>query len=891
MRNLIVNFALFLTFIGYAQFQPAPSFFRTPRALPLVNLNTTSTINVSNYGAVVNDGNNDITAIQNAIQAAINLATAQNPVRLLFENGTYDLMPADGITHSIQMTDANGILWDGQDAEFLVHNPAVGFLSLLRCKNTIIKDISIDYVTLPFTQGIVTNVDVANGFFEFKVDDNFPLPTEAFFSNSPDRWGMFKNSKGGLKKGTRNLISHNRFFELVGTRTYKYGNQNANNLTNVAIGDYFVHIARNNGKTLISNNACKNLTYLNVIGYTSPAGGFNARDSEEWNIINCQIKFKEGRLHTLNADAMHINGGKFGPWVENSLFEGFADDCMNLKYTKRDITTINSPNQITVRSSVAVGENMEFYNPRDGVFLGSATVTNVVNLGGNLFRLTLSNNINITTITDPDHQLADKAYIESRSNESFIFRNNIVRNSRRYGILVQSKYALIENNTFQNLSGSGIRIENGVDWGEGFRANQIEIKGNTFDNCGYDTDYINDLSSATIAVDFRKLGTPCNTSLTWCGTETTNWQGHSNIRVLDNRILYNKRGLFLKNISGLTVTNNFICHNGQDITLGTNGSPIDETIQNSSGISKVDYNYNLPSANIQFKLDESASNADIVNTGSNQNISLSVLTQGGEITQGFSDAEIGKSIKINTAGNGHLRLIDDNTQSPFPGPIGSNARTYAFWIKPAQGIFQTLLYSGGPTDGTVFSVQMQANGVVRVTDNALNIVRMDDLPLDIGVWNHVAISLPKDASIRDVSLYKNGVPSKETFSGNDAKINTASNVVEFFSRFNGIVSDIRYFDYNLCNGDVDRVSKDHQITLSTDEYKINDSKIIVYPTITDNLINFSKPIKSLIIYDILGKTFVKNENISVLNYDVSNLPSGFYFLRINNSQTAKIYKK
>lgn len=890
MKKLLIIFFLLSTINEYGQFAPSPSFFRTPRTLPLVDFNTDITISVANYGAIINDGIDDRQAIQNAINAAVNASKQQNKVRLLFENGTYDLMPNDsGATHSLQMTDANWVLWDGQNAEFLNHNPAVGFLNLLRCKNTIIKDFSIDYAKLPFSQGVVTKVDVANGFFEFKVDDGFPLPVETYFANAPERWGMFKNAKGAIKKGTRNLIPNNTPFELIGTRTYRYANQSGN-LNNVAVGDYFIHMARNNGKTLILNNLGSNLTYLNVTGYASPAGAFNARDSEEWYILNCQIKLKENRVHSSNADCIHVSGGKIGPWVENSLFEGFGDDCMNLKYTKRDIKEVHSATQITLLFSVSVGENLEFYNPRDGVSLGSATVNSVQNMGSNLFKVTLSNPINISTISDTEHQLTDKAYIESRSNESFIFRNNIVRNSRRYGILLQSKYALIENNLFQNLSSSGIAIENGADWGEGFRASEIEIKNNTFENCGFDTSYINDSKSASIVVDFMKLGSPCSLSNTWCGTQTTDWQAHSNIRILNNRITYNKRGVYLKNINGVVLKDNFICHNGDDITLGQNDSPINQTLLNNSNVTVEDFSFDVPDANLQFNLNESSATSNLISSGTNTEIALKVINRGAQITQGFSDSEIGLAIKMNTEGNGELRLVDKNTDVIFPGPISGAARTYSFWIKPEEAIFQTLLYSGGPTNGEVFAVQMQANRTLRVTDNNQNFVSMADMPLDLGVWNHIAVTMPENGSMSGISLYKNGIASNETLSGLNAQINTASNRVDFFPRFKGLVSDIRYFDYNLCAGEVETIFNDRQTTLSIDENFGDENKIIVYPTIAFNSLFFNKPIQSIRVINLLGKILINKEKTDFSELDVSHLSSGMYILKINNKQTTKFYK-
>lgn len=891
MVRYVCNVIIFMTcFISFGQFAPIPSFFNIQRELPLVDLNTTATVSVADYGAIVDDGNDDIAAITAAINAAKSLATDQNPVRLLFESGTYDLMPDGSTTHSLLMTDAKSILWDGQNAQFLIHDPAVGFLNLLRCTNVIVKDISVDYATLPFTQGKITLVDKVNGYFEFSVDPNFPPPTASYFGSANQNWGMIKNTKGGIKPGASNLIPYTGFTSVSGN-TYR-SLQGSRYLNAMEVGDYFVQIARNNGKTLFYTNVGKNVTYLNVTGYASPAGGFNANNSEEWNIINSHIKIKSGRVHSINADCIHVSSGTIAPWVENSSFEGFSDDCVNLKYTKRTITAINSPTQITVLHSVAVGENLEFYNPRDGIFLGSATVTAVQNLGSNLFKITLSNAINITTITNPEHQLADKAYIESRSNQSFIFRNNVVKNSRRYGILLQSKYALIENNVFQNLSSSGIRIENGVDWGEGFRASDVVIQNNTFENCGFDKTYIDEAQSAAITVDFMKLGSPCTEAYTWCGTQTADWQAHSNITISNNTILYNKRGLYLKNINGLTLDNNYICQSGQDITLGTGQSPTPFTILNCSNVVNQPYNYGIPSANFHFELNEDTANASIVNSGTDTSVDLKINASGGTITQGYYDNDLGYSVSVNTDGNGNLRFVNKDSGTAFPGPIQGAERSYTFWIKPQEAIFQTLLFSGGPTVGEVFAVQMLANGVLRVTDNNQNTVLMQDMPLDIGIWNHVAITVPEGNTMRSISLYKNGVPSKESFTGTDAFINTASSTVNFFPKFKGIIKDIRYFDFTLCNGEVESVFSDQQTTLSVPtDLMTNSQKIIVYPTITSELINFNKPVSSVKVFNLLGEEVLSKEQVNITKLNIASLSPGFYILKLNKIQTAKIFKR
>jgi hypothetical protein len=846
---------------------------------------------VSDYGANVNDGINDIPGITAAINAAVNLGSIDNPVALVFDNGTYDIMPTSD-THALSMTDATGVLWDGNNAEFLVHNPEIGFLKLLRCTNTILKDFSVDYATLPFTQSVVTEVSPNEGFFVFQVDNGFPAPTSTLFQNASQRWGMFKNSKGGIKEGTKNLISHNLFFESVGANTYKYGNQSASTLNKVEVGDYFVHIARNNGRTIIRNTEGKNLTYMNITGYASPAGGFNSRNSEEWNVINCKIKLKPDRVHTLNADAMHINGGKIGPWVENSLFEGYADDFMNIKHSRLKVLQISSSTQITVENFTEVGDVVEFYNPRDGIYLGDATVNSVVAQGNNQFEIILSNPVNLTTVSTTGHQRADQGYIDNKSNESLILRNNIIRNSRRYGVLIQSKYALIENNTFQNLSGSAIRIENGVDWGEGFRAREIEIRNNIIDNCGYDETYINEYNSASISVDFVKVQNPCTESMNFCGTETANWKGHNDIRVIDNTILYNRRAFYLKNINNISIDNNFMCHRDEDITMESSGAtPIEITHLNNSNYSFVSYNYELPQPNVQFILDESPSETNIVNSGINQDIGLQINTNGGSITQGFVDPVAGNCFDVDTNGNGELRLVNTTNSSNFAGAIEGEARTFAFWVKPEQFAFQTLMYSGGPTPGEVFAIQMQSNGQVRATDTNGNFVRMQDLPLDVNQWNHITVTVPDNNSIHSVQLYKNGIPSAEFKQGSDDLINTASNTVDFFPLFTGLAKDIRYFDFKLCSAEVEDVYNNSLALLSIEDFFVDNLKITVFPSPASNILNFNRPIRSIKVYDIQGKVLLSKQEDGFKTLNVSNLSSGIYILKINNSQSTKFIKK
>lgn len=566
MKKVLITIAICTMYLNsIAQtFEPQPEFFRTKREMPLVSLSTTQEVYVSSYGAVINDGVDDLTAIQNAIDAAIALSSQANPVRLVFEQGTYDMMPASG-THSLTVADAQYMVIDGQGAKIRIHNPQIGFTYMLRCTNVIVKDLYIDYAVLPFTQGVVTAKDETNNTFDLLIDEGFPLLSEAYFTSAPQKWGMVIDSTSKLiKTGARNLFPYRGWTHISGN-TFRI-QQPSNYLPQIDVGDYFVQIARNNGKTIFRTSAGKNVTYLNITSYASPAGSYNGNDNYEFNIINCKIIPKPGRLISANADCIHITGSYFGPWIEGCLFEGHCDDVMNLKHASRTILSVEGPKVLTVKHEVDLTDVLNIYNPRDGVLLGTFSVTNAVRVEDNVFRITLSGEHNVTVTGG--HQTADKCYLTTRSCESFIIRNNTFKNARRYGLLLQASYGQVKGCSFENLSTGGIHLENGVDWGEGFSSNNIEITKNTFIGCGYDQTYLNDPHAAAIVSRQAKLRTPCSETDKWCGVETSEWQGIENITIKGNYIEYNKTGLHLQNINGLIITDNEIVHNTNDPYTG-----------------------------------------------------------------------------------------------------------------------------------------------------------------------------------------------------------------------------------------------------------------------------------------------------------------------------------
>ena len=568
MRNLFftVLCSLFISISVTAQYQfSLPDHFRTKRNLPLLDFPTTSEVKLTDFGAIPNDGKDDGPALRKALAFCKKFSKTGFAVKLTFLKGRYDLFEGKNRFHLIELKNANNIIIDGNDSEIIIHDPLKGFFSIFKSHNIIVKNLSIDYDPLPFTQGKIVGVNIKEKTFDFKIDEGFPSLNMEMFQKASKVWGMVMDPKipGKLKDGAPNYYASKNFKELE-PGTFRIKMRGPRILKFMDVGDLYVHVARSNGSTIFKSNLSKNITYLNNTSYTSPAGSYAAINMEEWSIIGCAVQLKEGRIHSANADCVHVNGGTFGPWIENSLFEGYSDDAINMKATKAHILEQKSPTELVVKQRVKKGDVIRIYNPRKGILIGKFEVIENTFLGNGKMRITLNNPID-QKLEAGSTKKQDIAYLDTKSNESFVIRNNTFRNARRYGILLQNSFGIIERNVFENLSQSAISINNGVDWGEGFIAHNITINQNIFNNCGYDATYLKEYNAAAIRMRVTKLK-DLEVTKKWNGVETADWQGLENIIITNNTFLYNRRAISIEcTVNSVVKLNKFI-RNSKDLS-------------------------------------------------------------------------------------------------------------------------------------------------------------------------------------------------------------------------------------------------------------------------------------------------------------------------------------
>jgi parallel beta helix pectate lyase-like protein len=487
----------------------------TPRPEPLRDFPVEQVLDVTDFGAVPDDDQNDVAGIRAAMKQA---TEAKIPTELRFPKGRYYLDAdietdeyAKFTNNALALLKAEQVILNGNGSEIIIRTPPTGFLTMAACKDVIVRDFVVDWDPPPFAQGFVRAVDREAGTFDFEVEPGFvsmdhPLwkrPNRKGYDSI--RWGMLKdpNIPGRMKADVPNVYFCDEW-EKVGERTFRMQLRNRGQAASFDVGDRYVHVDRNGGGLVLCPN-CERVTFQRITNYASPGLDYGGGGTKELAVLDCMVLIKPGRWHTSNADGLHFPVSRPGPWIEGCTFEGMADDGANFYSKGAFCTEIVSDTEfvLTPHALMEVGARVFVFDPKPGVKLGAARVVSVER-EGILQRVTFDVPIHGVRI-GKEMQKTDPQFFAIDSCGGFVFRNNTFRNIRRFGILIDSRDGLIENNRFEATSSNGVVIHNDPDWPEGFATGNVIIRGNTFDTCNVERIYRSD-TSASISIKTNKLG-------------------------------------------------------------------------------------------------------------------------------------------------------------------------------------------------------------------------------------------------------------------------------------------------------------------------------------------------------------------------------------------------
>ena len=390
------------------------------------------------------------------------------------EKGLYRL---DG-DKDVLLDSCEDIVFDGNGSDFVFEGKKHGFL-VRNCKNILLKNFSVDYADclqicgriadsgenfaeiIPETPWRAEGLQDVCEYLEFYPDRPTPYERGNFLYNC----GKIRSILSVKEHGENIRIT---FSEKI--RKPKIGNRAALCLTMY-------------GHNALRFENCKGVRVENVVVYTAPGMALYAENSEDlaFDGYRLQLKPDSGRLMTATADGMHFKNCRGDLLVRNCLLENSHDDAFNsagmymeVVEKRENVLFVRSPLGMWATYSPQVGDELEICSKADLKVKGMAKVLRVQVLPDS-----------VLLETDRPNEIFLHDLLGNKTGTPrILFENNVVRNKRNRGILLQSRDCIIRNNVFDTVLHGAVSVLVEVNhFYESIAPANIKIEGNRFKNC------------------------------------------------------------------------------------------------------------------------------------------------------------------------------------------------------------------------------------------------------------------------------------------------------------------------------------------------------------------------------------------------------------------------
>ena len=374
------------------------------------------------------------------------------------------------------------------------------------CKNVTLRDFSVDYDPLPFTQGTVTKVDLKKHCVYFKIHDGYPRLKDPYiikhhplYFDGKSREMKFGKSAIGLKKVARLSDDEGVVY---------YNNSNIRAVP----GDFIVLNVRHDGVFKV-RGMTDTLTYKNITLYSGMAGIFARRVKGLHTVDGMRAirggKKPEGatqeRLLVLCGDGINYAHGRVGAVIINNEMSYLGDDSVNLHGTS---FLVHKSEKETNSFLCVVSGTFDFENYKDLILPGDRmrllAKNNYALSGENTFRKMELTDIKVSGLDlkllyptkPPKSHMVIRFYVDGKNlpeaglrvdfpainMPNFVIRNNYFHHHRARGMRIMAVKGIIENNRIEQLEQQGISV--GASYGLWTEAGWVEdiiIRNNVID--------------------------------------------------------------------------------------------------------------------------------------------------------------------------------------------------------------------------------------------------------------------------------------------------------------------------------------------------------------------------------------------------------------------------
>ncbi|MDF2723247.1 MAG: glaB 1 [Paenibacillus sp.] len=418
-------------------------------------------------------------------------------------------------------------------------------VSITNSQDIRISGLIIDHKRKPYSKGVIQDVVITDaekqeGYIvvaygpEYPLGDNYPMPRFVIFDEFASRF------VGYGEYGIRGR-------ERVDENTWKYYGHHFK--TDYRGKEFYIWHTFHSRPAIRIENA-KNVTLFNVTIHSQPGMGIVAHRSENLEFNGLRVVPSAGEHMSTNTDATHITSCKGYLRYISCEFEGQGDDSLNVHtYYHTILSPVGS--RCTLRVDAPTGTHSQTLDyPDEGDILeltakGTLAVTE-------LYRVVKSTPdfTNMTCDVELDRPLPENCervmFANGTRCPELFFKNCFLHNHIARGVLIKTKKATIEHNTFIDLVGTAIVVAAEEWWYEGLCSTEnIVIRGNRILNC-----------ARTGAMRANGSGGIC----VMVSCDDPSVQTHKNVVIEDNIIdcHHSEYGIYVSNTEHLTIARNSV---------------------------------------------------------------------------------------------------------------------------------------------------------------------------------------------------------------------------------------------------------------------------------------------------------------------------------------------
>jgi hypothetical protein len=470
-------------------------------------------LHADDWGAAVNDGTDDLAAFNKVTVKAKSMF----PAEIYLSEGTYNINNEWSIYNHKNIT----IKGQGVGTEIMITNPRSKGFSLPLSSNIIIKDLSLDYNPLPFTQGTIKAK--TSGTFDVEFASGFPLPTDSHFVDAAVHWGEIMDSTLPMPKWGAPSVVEVGTWTLVSGRTYRTTASSAA-ISYMAVNDRFIVVARDYG-SIIQICGCNNIKIDGVTIYSSPAAAVLAGDNNDTRLVGMQVKRKPGttRIMSTNADGFNCGQDRGVVIVDGCYFEGMMDDGVNIYGSALTVQTVLSSTQAVLTNThlLKLNDHVQICNTQNGTMIADEAI--ISGISGTT--ITFDRSISGLAIGQHVYDIDNAGRYAEIVNSTF-------SRFRGRGIVLKSHDSIISENYFTEVSHNAIQIgtETPPD-DDGPCPKNVMVSNNTIDKAGYASHIGPASNGSAIVILAQKIGGLANgrlvRSITVQGNQINNPPGAS----------------------------------------------------------------------------------------------------------------------------------------------------------------------------------------------------------------------------------------------------------------------------------------------------------------------------------------------------------------------------